>query len=490
MKNINRLFVQVFAMLLGIGVSACARSHSENANKRDGEKPNVILINVDDLGWKDLGFMGSDYYETPNIDQLSKEGLVFTNAYAGASNCAPSRACLISGQYGPRHGVYTVSPSDRGNEKTRRIIPVENVDALQDSLFTLGEMFKANGYVTASVGKWHVSEDPNLMGFDVNVAGSHMGNPGRKGYFSPYNVKHLEDGPEGEYLTDRLTDEAIGFVRDNKEKPFFLYLPFYTVHSPLMGKPELIEKFKAKPSSDGQGNAVYAAMVYSMDQNVGRLLEALKQMGLEENTVVIFTSDNGGIRKTSDQYPLRAGKGSYYEGGIRVPLVMKYPGRIAKGKKSESPVMQLDLFPTLQRIISAENISQHLDGQDLSELFFDGQELSERPLFWHFPIYLEAYDAKFDQARDPLFRTRPGSVIRLGKWKLHEYFEDGGIELYDLDKDLNEQHNVAEEFPEKTEELYNKLREWREATKAKVPTETNPAFDADFEAGLVKKLME
>lgn len=486
MLKIARL-LSFLLVLANVVLGACTEKASKSSEQK---RPNIILINVDDLGWKDLGFMGSDYYETPNLDKFSQEGMIFTNAYAGASNCAPSRANMISGQYGPRHGVYTVSPSDRGNAKTRKLIPTKNIDSLSDSLFTIGEMFHANGYTTGTFGKWHVSEDPTKMGFDVNIGGNHRGNPGRDGYFTPYNIEHIVDGPEGEYLTDRLTDEAIKFVKDNQDGPFFLYLPFYTVHSPLMGKPELVEKFKAKQGSGGQDNAVYAAMVYSMDENVGRLLEVVSSLGLEEETMVIFTSDNGGIRKTSNQYPLRAGKGSYYEGGIRVPMVIKYPGKIQAGQKVDEPVLQMDFFPTLQNVIQAENINKGLDGQDLSPLLFENKSLDKRDLFWHFPIYLEAYSPKDDQAKDPLFRTRPGSVIRSGKWKLHEYFEDGDLELYNLEEDLTEQNNLAEDYPEKVEELLSKLREWRASTNAPVPTEKNPEYDADFEAQRKKQVMK
>ncbi|WP_229683368.1 sulfatase [Echinicola rosea] len=458
--------------------------------RQESRRPNVILINVDDLGWKDLGFMGSDYYETPYLDQFSKEGMVFTNAYAGASNCAPSRATMISGMYGPRHGVYTVSPSDRGDDRTRRIVPTKNEDTLADSLYTLGEMFHDSGYATATIGKWHLSDDPTKMGFDLNVAGNHRGNPGRNGYFSPYGVSNLTSGPEGEYLTDRLTDEAIDFVKEHKGGPFFLYLPFYTVHSPLMGKQELINKYKAKPASNGQAHPVYAAMVEAMDQNVGRLLKVLEQLELEEHTMVIFTSDNGGIRKTSRQDPLRAGKGSYYEGGIRVPMVIRYPGKIPAMEKVDDPVLQMDLFPTLQGVIQASVQGNTLDGMDIGPLLFEGKSLPKRELYWHFPIYLEAYSPKDDQARDPLFRTRPGSVVRYGKWKLHEYFEDGSLELYNLEEDLGEHYNVADKYPEVAADLLERLKTWRKSTNAPVPTERNPAFDQDFEAMKIKQVMQ
>ena len=231
--------------------------------------PSIIYINVDDLGWKDLGCMGSQYYETPNIDRLASQGLLFTQAYAQAANCAPSRACLISGMNTPRHGIYTVSPSDRGDARTRQIIPTENTEVLADSVYTLAEMLRDQGYVTGTFGKWHLGEDPTTQGFLVNVGGSTRGNPGKGGYFSPYNVDHLEDGPEGEYLTDRLTSEAISFLKENQDTTFFLYLPYYSVHTPIMGKEELIQKFINKPVSNGQGRSDYAAMIASVDQNVG-----------------------------------------------------------------------------------------------------------------------------------------------------------------------------------------------------------------------------
>ena len=471
-----------FSMLLLL--SSCGAE-----KQKDSRKPNVLLINVDDLGWKDLGYMGSEYYDTPNVDGLSKEGMVFMQAYASAANCAPSRANMITGLLGPSHGIYTVGTSERGEEQTRKLIPIPNNQTIADSLYTLGEMFHDNGYVTASVGKWHISEDPRDHGFDINVAGSHRGGPGPKGYFSPYNAEPLEEGPKGEYLTDRLTTEAISIIEGNKDKPFFLYLPFYAVHKPLMAKEDVEERYERKKPGDGQSNATYAAMINTMDENVGRLLNTLKDLGLAENTVVIFTSDNGGIRDVSFQDPLRAGKGSYYEGGIRVPLIIKWPGHIKGGEVSQVPVTQRDLYPTLQTIIKAEKKAEKLDGDDLSPLF-KGKSIPERDLFWHFPIYLQAYAPFVDQARDPLYRTRPGSVIRSGNWKLHEYFEDGGLELYDLSKDVGEAHNVAEQYPDITKKLYDKLIKWREKTHAPVPTKLNPKYDAEYEKRRVEEERE
>lgn len=462
---------------LSILLLGCGSSLENQA----GQRPNILLINVDDLGWRDLGFMGSTWYETPNLDSLAAMGMVFTRAYAGAANCAPSRSCMLSGLNTPRHGVYTVASSERGDTRTRRIIPVENTRILADSFYLLPEMLKSAGYVTASFGKWHLGPDPLSQGIDYNVGGSHRGHPGRHGYFSPYQVDHLEDGPEGEYLTDRLTEEAISWLKSVKDSSFFLYLPYYTVHTPLMGKPDLVSYFKRKPAPTGQSNPVYASMITALDQNVGKLLQTLSDLGLEENTLVIFTSDNGGIRAISDQAPLRAGKGSYYEGGIRVPLVLRWPGHIAAGVRNDEMVSQLDIFPTLQELVQPPKRSPELDGRSLLDQF-SGPTSVLRNLYFHFPVYLEAYRPNRDDGRDPLFRTRPGSVIIAGRWKLHEYYEDDGIELYDLESDPGEREELSGTYPALKDSLRATLQNWRKVNQAPEPLRKNPHFDEIYEA--------
>jgi arylsulfatase A-like enzyme len=463
-------------LLLGILMGAL---HSCGLQKLT-EKPNVIFINVDDLGYKDVGFMGSSYFETPNIDQLAKEGMVFNQGYAGAANCAPSRACLMSGQNTPRHGVYTVATSTRGNPKTRKIIPTANTLFLNDSIFTLAEMFKQAGYTTGTFGKWHVTQDPLQDGFDVNIGGTRAGSPGGKGYTAPYNnLPNLEIAPEGENLTDRLTTEAINFVQTNKHNPFFMYLPYFAVHTPLMGKSELIEKYKLKGGSDGQDHPVYASMVENVDTNIGRLLSLLKDLNLENNTLVVFTSDNGGIRAISTQDPLRAGKGSYYEGGIRVPYIVKWPGQIKAGSQNNSPIVNMDFFPTFMEIVDVQLPGKVLDGRSILPLL-KGESLENKPLFWHFPIYLQAYNTEKDDGRDPLFRTRPGSAVLYENWKLHHYFEDDKIELYNLNNDLGERLDLADTHPEKAANMYALLDEWRKTMKAPVPQELNPEYDPEF----------
>ncbi|MEK9773768.1 MAG: sulfatase, partial [Opitutae bacterium] len=301
---------------------------------------NVIYLNADDLGVMDVGFMGSKIYHTPNLDRLAKEGMIFTEAYAPAANCAPSRAACFSGQWASRTGVYTVGTSERGAARDRMLIPTPNRLHLKEEVVTMAEEFKRAGYRTAQVGKWHLGEDPTTQGIDINIAGNTRGAP--SSYFSPYKNPDLKDGPKGEYLTDRLTDEAIQILKRFKEDPFFLYFPFYTIHTPLQGRPDLKKKY----ASRGNKLSDYAAMVECLDENIGRLLAALDELGLAENTIVLFSSDNGGIRKLSKQDPWRAGKGSYYEGGIRVPLTVRWPEVVKSGSICSVPVTGLDFYPT------------------------------------------------------------------------------------------------------------------------------------------------
>ncbi|HKK73584.1 MAG TPA: sulfatase [Saprospiraceae bacterium] len=442
------------------------------------QKPNIILIVVDDLGWKDLGFMGSNYYETPVLDELATKSIVFRQAYAGAANCAPSRACLLSGLQTPRHGIYTVGSSERGKSSTRKLIPTQNKKVLPDEMLTLAEVLQENGYLTASMGKWHLGESPLSQGFDLNIGGNQLGHP--KSYFSPYKNPNLADGPKGEYLTDRLTKEALQFIEQQRDTSFFLYLPYFTIHTPLQGKDSLVQHYKKKGIQDGLGrDPNYGAMVSSMDANIGRILDKLKALKLS-NTLLVFTSDNGALAYLSDQAPLRAGKGSYYEGGIRVPLLFHWPDRRWSARQEASPVTNLDLYPTLLELIDIKAPEKKsFDGRSLAGLLDEDKPLEKRALHWHFPVYLQAYQPGQDGSRDALFRTRPGSVIRLGDWKLHEYFEDGGLELYNLRRDPGERKNLANRRKSKTRQLYRLLTEWRSRMNAPVPDQLNPEYDPD-----------
>jgi arylsulfatase A-like enzyme len=435
-------------------------------------RPNVIYLNADDLGVMDVGFMGSKLYHTPNLDRLAKESMVFTDGYAPAANCAPSRAACFSGQWASRTGVYTVGTSERGDAKDRMLIPTPNRMHLKDEVITIAEEFKKAGYRTAQLGKWHLGEDPTTQGIDINVGGNTRGAP--PSYFSPYKNPNLKDGPKGEYLTDRLTDEAITILEKFKDDPFFMYFPFYSIHTPLQGRPDLKKKYK----NNKEVHADYAAMIECLDENVGRLMAALDELGLRENTMVLFSSDNGGIRKLSKQDPWRAGKGSYYEGGIRVPIIIRWPGVVEAGSTCSVPVTGLDFYPTfLDAIGASPSTGKVLDGRSiLSLLTGKGSFPKDRTLYWHFPVYLQNYAGEEDQSRDAKFRTRPGTVLRKGKWKLHEYFEDGALLLFDLEKDPGETHNLAAEKPKKLEALKADMYAWRKRTGSPVPTKRNPKY--------------
>ena len=470
-------FKLIRALLLG---NLCLLSAFQaNSAETNGDRPNIIYINVDDLGWMDLGCQGSKFYETPNIDSLAKAGIRFTNAYAPASNCAPSRACCLTGQYTPRHGVYTVQNSDRGNKNHRKLIPTKNTLHIEPDNRTIAHLLQDSGYATCTIGKWHVSKDPLPHGFDLNVAGYEAGNPSQAGgYFSPFTFPNCSEASKGVNLTDRLTDKAIEFIEDHREQPFFLYLPYYAVHTPIQPKKDKEAKYTQKSKTKAQAHTGYAAMVETVDDNVGRVLSKLHDLKLTNNTLIVFTSDNGSVWDISKQWPLRAGKGSYYEGGIRVPLIVQWPQKIEPSKVEDTPVCGIDFFPTLAAAAGIEIPEEKLlDGMNLLPLLVEGAVVAERTLFWHFPIYLQAYVKKGPtETRDPKFRTRPGSAMRLGKWKLHHYFEDGGLELYDLEKDLGEKKNLVEQYPEKAQELLQILEKWRSETGAPVPTKLNPDY--------------
>jgi len=461
-----------------VAAAGCVLSGSSLQARIGRKQPNIVLVFIDDMGWRDVGFMGSRYYETPNIDRLAGQSMVFTNAYANGPNCAPSRACLLSGQYGPRHGVYTVNTSSRGPSKLRKLIPIANTTVLDSKIVTIAEAIKPAGYVSASIGKWHLGNDPQFgpvgQGFDVNVGGYSAGHP-VKGYFVPYNNPELPDGPPGEYLTDRLTDEALDFIETNKDKPFFLYLPHYAVHTPLHAKPELINKYKKKAGSNGQDNPTYAAMIESTDQGVGRIMEKLDELALSDNTIVFFFSDNGGVKGITSNQPLRGGKGMLYEGGIREPVFVCWPGVVKAGTICDTQVIGIDLYPTILEMAGVPRPrGKLLDGRSIVPLLKGRKSLNRKAIFWHFPAYLQG---KAEGARDPYFRTRPGAAVRAGHWKLIEYFEDGALELYNLRDDIAEQNNLAEIMPEKTSELHKLMLAWRKAVNAPVPTELNPDYN-------------
>jgi arylsulfatase A-like enzyme len=445
--------------------------------------PNVLFIYVDDLGWRDLGVMGSTYYETPHIDGLAAQGMRFTDAYANAPNCAPSRASLLSGLYAPRHGIYTVGSAERGPPALRRLVPVENETTLSLEVVTLAEALQTAGYRTGHVGKWHLGGTGHLpadQGFDWSVAGNEAGSPAS--YFFPYRnergaIPGLEDGTEGEYLADRLTDEAIRFMEESRDEPFFLYLSHYSVHTPIRGKPGLVERYRAKAGSGGQDHPTYAAMVHSVDEGVGRLLATLDSLDIADNTVVFFHSDNGGYGPVTSMAPLRGSKGMLYEGGIREPLIVRWPGRVAPGTVTRTPVIGTDLYPTILEIGGGTPpAEQPLDGVSLVPLLEETGDLAPRPLFWHFPAYLEA-----DRSVDGPWRTTPASAMRMGRHKLLYFFEDRRWELYDLEADPSESVDLSIALPEEVSRLRGVLEAWWQDTGAFIPTVRNPLYGAPTE---------
>ena len=457
---------QIIATLLGLCVFCSAGEIPITENRSEPEKPNIIFFYIDDLGWADVGFNGSTYYETPNIDRLASQGIIFSQAYANAPNCAPSRASLMTGQYTPRHKIYTVGTSSRGREENRRMVPVPNTETLPLHYTTLAEALGDAGYTTGHFGKWHLGDTgfhPEDQGFDVNIGGYRSGSP-RGGYFPPYNNPKLIDGPDGEYLTDRLTDEAITFIDQNREGPFFLYLSHYAVHTPIQAQADLEAKYAGKAPEGGQNNPTYAAMIESVDRSVGSVLGRITALGLTDNTVVVFYSDNGGAVQATSNLPLRGYKGMLFEGGIRVPLAVKWPVRITPGRVDNTPVIGIDFYPTLLEIAGAGHPTHSIDGVSLVPILTGSGELTERNLYWHFPAYLEA------SRRIPgPWRTTPAGAVRSGDYKLIEFFEDGLLELYDLRKDPGESMNLVDQLPEQAELLHGSLRSWREKIGADMP---------------------
>lgn len=459
------------AVWIAVCVAASVRGDAGAAQDRP-TKPNIVFFFIDDLGWADLGYMGSDFYETPNIDRLAGESLVFTDAYACAPNCAPSRACLMSGQYTPRHGIFTVGDPRRGNHRFRKLEPAENQTVLADSFVTIAESLKANGYTSASMGKWHLGADPTTQGFDVNIAGREWGSPSGGGYHSPFKYPNLKNDQSGEYLTDALTREACEFVEENRERPFFLYLTHYAVHTPIQAKDEVTARYQKKKPGEHQKNAKYAAMIESVDDSVGTVLQKLDELKLSDETLVIFYSDNGGFGGATSNHPLRGAKGMLYEGGIREPLIVRLPGVTEPGTRCAEPVIGVDFYPTLLELTGTPRPDGYLlDGVSFASLLSSpAGKLDRDAIFWHFPCYLQGSG---DPHGGP-FRTTPAGAIRQGDWKLIEWFESGRLELYNLAEDLGEKHDRSKTDPQKLQELHAAMQAWRQRVNAPVPSQLNP----------------
>lgn len=438
--------------------------------------PNIVFFLIDDLGWNDLGFMGSSYYETPNIDALAAQGMVFSNAYSNAPNCAPMRAAFMSGQYAPRHGVYTVASPARGKSIYRQLIPSPNITSLDTSIVTMAEMLKRAGYRTGHFGKWHLGNNEHEaenQGFDLSVL-AWWGH--KRSHFMPEGLEPAADydGAEpGEYMADYLTDRAIQFLDTPSDAPFFMYFAHHGVHTPIQGKEALIAKYETKTGNEYHNNATYASMIESVDESVGRVLEALERRGIADNTIVVFLSDNGGYGPATNMYPLRGAKGMLYEGGIRVPMIVKWPVQIEAGTTNDTPVISIDFYPTFKSI-AGDTIDQLLDGEDLMPLLSGSGDIGRDALYWHFPAYLEAY-----RNQKTPWRTTPAGAIRMGDYKLIEYFGEQRVELYNLTEDIGEQNDLASTMPEKALQLKAALVQWRALVNAPVPDQLNPEFDPE-----------
>ena len=431
-------------------------------------KPNFVFVLVDDLGWSDLGIYGSDLHRTPRIDEFASSAMRFSNAYASSPVCTPTRASILTGKHPAKLNMTVWREAAKNPPLQRRLLPPITRDSLPHSEVTVAEVLRRAGYATAHVGKWHLGTAeyyPQTQGFDYNVGGTLWGAP--QTFFFPYSgdrpfrglryVPHLGDGAEGEYLTDRLTTEAIRILRREQGEPFFLHLAYHTVHTPIEGKPAIAETYRRRIREGMRHrNPHLAAMVHSLDENVGRLLDAISELGVEDETVVILTSDNGGFvnkydgLRVTDNSPLRSGKGSLYEGGIRVPAMIRWPGVTTPGTVVDVPVSSVDYYRTILTMAGVDGDREHnasVDGIDLAPLLRDPSQRPEREaLFFHYPHYYAT--------------TSPVSAVRVGDWKLLRYYEDSRVELYDLGDDIGERRDRSSDEPETAAALLKRLETW------------------------------
>ena len=435
--------------------------------------PNIIFFLIDDWGWTDAGCFGSKVYETPHVDRLAAQGMKFTQAYAACTVCSPTRSAIMTGKYPARTHITDYIPGHHRPAAKLKIPDWTMHLALEEK--TIAEELKARGYTTGIFGKWHLGNEeffPEHQGFDVNVGGCEMGAP--RNYFPPYGITNLKDEVPCEFLSDRLTRDAVKFIEANRDRPFFLYFPHYAVHTPLAGKPAVIEKYRRKIEAGNynQTNPVYAALFESMDDSVGAVMNKLADLKLDENTVIILTGDNGGLSGTlgaqgwkpgpTRNDPLRLGKGSAYEGGVRVPLVVKWPGVTKAGSVNPTPVISVDYFPTMLEIATGTP-AKGIDGESITALLKGGDRLKRDTIYWHYPHYHPG-------------SATPYSAIREGDWKLIHFYEDDHVELYNLKDDLGEKSDLAATNAQKTGDLRAKLNAWRAETGAQAPT-PNPAYD-------------
>jgi arylsulfatase A-like enzyme len=475
MTRPNLLIAVLLSILIAVGCSV-------PSTEAPAAKPNIIFILIDDLGWADTGPYGNQHYDTPNLDRLAAEGMRFTNGYAACAVCSPTRAAVMTGRYPARLGVTDwirarfqggdmpadgKNPSGWDRPEGRQLETPQNALWMESSEITIAEQLKQAGYTSAYIGKWHLGMDdwyPRKQGFDLNFGGCDFGQP--PSYFDPYtNERHNIPGipflparQPGEYLTDREADEAANFIREHRDKPFYLNLANYAVHTPIQAKEDLIEKYKAKGFSDSEQRIAYAAMVESMDDSVGRVMDTLDELALAENTLIIFTSDNGGLLGPTTNTPLRSGKGYPYEGGVRVPVIARWPGVIQAGSTSDFPVTSVDYLPTISEVVGVDlPADRAIDGLSLVPLLKQSATTLDRDaIFWHFPHY---------RGKDVV----PYSIVRAGDWKFIKRYDGKPYELFDLKSDPAETSDISAEQPEKVAELDQMLAQWLEDTKAKMP---------------------
>lgn len=466
-----------FVQCLIAQVTLCVTAHGFNADQTP--ETNVVLILIDDLGWNDVGCYGSDYYRTPNIDRLASEGMRFTDGYAACNVCSPSRAAILTGKYPARLLLTQWLPSGRWSATGNRLKEGRYISNLPLEEVTIAEVLREAGYRTAFMGKWHLGTEtyyyPEHQGFDLNVAGRDYGAPGS--YFYPFKGKWkiptsgqtlIKETPlpgkEGDYLVDRLAEEAEKFIRASSDSPFFLMLSHYAVHAPLQGKPEKTARYERVAAAQRQGKPAYASMVESVDESVGRVMAVLRELDLDEETLVIFTSDNGGFAKATDNSPLRANKGSNYEGGLRVPFVIKWPGHARSGSVSDEPVIGMDLFPTILEATGLElRPHQHVDGASLVPVLTETGQLQRDAIYWHYPHYNQ-HPSSF-----------PSGVVRAGNWKLIENYETGQVALFNLKSDISESSDLSKSESSRASQLHAMLNSWRNAVGAD-PMRPNPEF--------------
>lgn len=474
-KHYRSLFRAALSAIAA-GVIAPATSCLAQAAAPPSRPPNIVFILADDMGWKDPSCYGSDFYETPNIDRLATQGMRFTSAYVCGANCAPSRACLISGQFTPRHGIFAVDSTKRGPVTQMRMEPIPNTTELAGSNYTIAEALKAAGYTTGWFGKWHIGP----------VEGSGPTTPKGQGF----DVACPEPKQGGEADPKRMhsvTRNALKFIEQNQSRPFFAYIAHHAIHGKQEAHAKTLERFKAKTPGAQHNNPLYAACIYDFDACVGEVIKEIDDLHLSDNTLIIFTSDNGATQASS-QEPLRGNKGAYYEGGIRIPMIARWPGHIQAGSTSDTPVAFVDFYPTFLALAGSKAPADKvLDGADITGTLKGDATPRTAPLFWHFPGYL---NDPVIRGRDPIFRTRPVSAIRKGDWKLMLYHEewvlDGGkakldtnhaVELYNLAEDMGEHNDLALQRKDKRDELLADLLGWIDSAKAPLPSERNPAYD-------------